>query len=180
MEAQPLTLYMCEEFTLTPLWMRLLDVLAGGPGDTGLQLQPGGAAGDTPEVSADLLPALYMIGGALPASCNASLLEGEGIPDGTALADLAVPLLQAMQRCYLTDPSNAEAQRCLYAMPFAASLAETDDFQAQPQGSVAVAAMWKRTLPWLLATTNVSGGCGSACVCDVCVMCVMCVCVMCV
>jgi hypothetical protein len=161
-QSEPLLPGLCVEYTGTPLWRRVLDAAGGGPGDAGVQAAPGGFADEAPGVPPDLLPATYMIGAALPSACNATLMGEPGLPGGLELAELAPATAAAIQRCYLADPSHAEAVRCLYALPLLAALTQSEDFQRQPGESLAASAASdgaSGSLPWLLLTAgNASRG----------------------
>lgn len=86
--------------------------------------------------SADLLPAVYSMASGLPtynmpglgtSNCTATLLEASGQRgSGDPVADMRAVALQVqagLQLCTMYEASVAEAQRCLFAMSMAASLA---------------------------------------------------------
>ncbi|KAL4855828.1 Puromycin-sensitive aminopeptidase [Chlorella vulgaris] len=152
---------MCMQFIETPLWQRVLDVFSGGEGELDdTQIAPGSMGSDALALSPDLLPGLYMAGPMLAGICNDTLLGGAaGVPANLTMADLAVPLVKAMQRCYLTDPSGAEAVRCLYALPTVAVLLDSPRWRWQQPDSTFVSTLWDKaadngTLVWLLQTST--------------------------
>jgi hypothetical protein len=163
---------MCMQFIETPLWQRVLDVLSGGEGDLDdTQIAPGSMESDAPSLSPDLLPGLYMAGPMLADICSDALLgAAAGVPANLTMADLAVPLVKAMQRCYLTDTSGAEAVRCLYALPTVAVLLDNPRWRWQQPDSTFVSTLWDKaggngTLVWLLQTSTPAASKGALCVC---------------
>lgn len=117
-----LTQPMCQKFYSTNFWQRWM--LGGQVNKTAEAdgLPPpshdptaGSAVPPPPgNVSVDLLPALYMVGPALPDSCTAEMLAQTGLPDTAALAKV---MMAALQRCRLLEEEPAEASRCLFGMP---------------------------------------------------------------
>ena len=141
---QQLSSALCTRFVTTPLWTRYVTGQLSGEVDGSSSLQPGlsgGAAGA--DWSSDMLPALYMVGAGLPEGCSDELLflAEPYLGNASSLAALALPILKALQQCYLEDAEQAEAQRCLYALPSV----------ALALGEEATSLFASQTLPWLMS-----------------------------
>jgi hypothetical protein len=117
---QQLSSALCIRFVTTPLWTRYVTGQLSGEVDGSSSLQPG-LSGDAvgADWSPDMLPALYMVGAGLPEGCSDELLfyAEQYLGNASSLAALALPILKALQQCYLEDAEQPEAQRCLYALP---------------------------------------------------------------
>ena len=142
--SQQLSSALCTRFVTTPLWTRYVTGQLSGQADGSSVLQPGlsgGAAGAA--WSADMLPALYMVGPGLPAGCSDELLAlaEPYLGNASSLAALASPILKALQQCYLEDEEQAESHRCLYALPLVA---------VALGGEEATSLLASQTLPWLM------------------------------
>ncbi|KAL4439398.1 hypothetical protein ABPG77_008727 [Micractinium sp. CCAP 211/92] len=149
----------CALLPRTPLFKRyLLPQL-------GLLAVDDAADADTP--TADFLPAVYMIGAAMPQECAQSILDAA---NGTTVSKAQLPerFGWALQDCYRNSADLSEALRCLYALPMLGVLADPSGGDVAEVGAnhTAVQLLTESTLPWLFGnTTNGTalsiGGCNT-------------------
>ena len=99
---QQVSSQLCTRFVNTPLWTRYVTGQLSGQVDNSSSLQPDPSGGTTgADWSAEMLPALYMLGAGLPEGCSDELMlmAEPYLGNNSTLAALALPILKALQQC---------------------------------------------------------------------------------